>query len=180
MQEQSQANRQCQAKLEAAQGAVQDNQQRLWELERSNVQLTQQAAKQAEETDFLEGELAGLREHEIMLREQAAVQQEQASTTCCFCPELAWGQHQAPHRAVEMAYTEAPCPITARLIPSVEQHMGLHICPSRHARLWGTQTKSASNMHKVFQRQVQLVCLYVVVYQADGLSASEHAHVHSV
>lgn len=49
----------------------------MWQLEQSNSQLAQQATKQAADADFLEGELAGLRENKMRLREQVAVQQEQ-------------------------------------------------------------------------------------------------------
>lgn len=66
-----------QSKLETAQEAAKHAEQQVWQLEQSNSQLAQQAAKQAADADFLEGELAGLRENEMRLREQVAVQQEQ-------------------------------------------------------------------------------------------------------
>jgi septal ring factor EnvC (AmiA/AmiB activator) len=73
---QAQASK-LQSRLETAQEAAQQAKQQVWQLEQSNTQLAQQAAKQAAESDFLEGELAGLRESEVRLREQVAVQQEQ-------------------------------------------------------------------------------------------------------
>jgi septal ring factor EnvC (AmiA/AmiB activator) len=72
--------RKLQSKLEAAQEAAQQAKQQVWQLEQSNTQLAQQAAKQAAESDFLEAELAGLRESEVRLREQVAVQQEQVGS----------------------------------------------------------------------------------------------------
>lgn len=66
-----------QSKLKTAQEAAKHAEQQVWQLEQSNSQLAQQAAKQAADADFLEGELAGLRENEMRLREQVAVQQEQ-------------------------------------------------------------------------------------------------------
>lgn len=75
LQEQGQAYKQ--AKLEAAQASAQQAQQQRWEVEKATAQLAQQATKHTQEVEFLEGEVAGLRQHELHLREQVAVQQEQ-------------------------------------------------------------------------------------------------------
>jgi septal ring factor EnvC (AmiA/AmiB activator) len=112
--QQIQSNSSLQSRLDTAQEAAQQAQQQVQQLQQSHAQLVQQAAKQAAEAEQLQGELAGLRQREMQLREQVAVQQEQVGVCCGLLHNAVAGVSLAvrakPEAAGRIAYGLRNCP----------------------------------------------------------------------
>lgn len=177
LQSQTQVNKQLQASSAAAQEAAQRAQQQVWQLQQSNTQLAQQAAKQAAESDFLEGELGGLRNREVQLREQAAVQQEQVCGNGCknALPALHTG-----HAHVMLASAAAPqlpnsCPLCASSVIHTETACSAEAGAGRQVRVALARQHSPAGTQRQLGAHAEPAGLSAGQPQRAAASAAEGA-----